>query len=78
MTVKKNGLMRGDLIGLLIGAVLLGGLLVYGALSEQALPLWPALMVVGVNLLAAFNIIRRVRAGRMQRQPTDKSPTNTP
>ncbi|MCF8210799.1 MAG: hypothetical protein K9K38_15580 [Rhodoferax sp.] len=65
MANKQSGFLRGDLIGLLIAAVLLGGLLIYGATTGQELPLWPSLLVIAVNLVSAgyvlLGIVRRKR-----------------
>ncbi|MDD2809669.1 hypothetical protein [Rhodoferax sp.] len=55
MTSKQSqrGAIRGDGITLLVAGVALGGLLVYSATSGYALPFWPAMAVIGVNLFAA-------------------------
>ena len=49
----QRGALSGDLIALLVGAAALGGLFVYSAASGYELPLWPALAVTAVNLIAA-------------------------
>lgn len=61
-----------DLIGLLLGAAMLGGLLLYGAVSKQPLPFWPAIAVIGVNVFAAVRIVLRVRKQRAAKLPLDQ------
>lgn len=53
----QRGVMDGNGIALLIGGLALGGLLVYSAVSGYELPLWPALAVVAVNLVAAGRMV---------------------
>lgn len=53
----QRGAIDGNGIALLIGGVALGGLLVYSAVSGYELPLWPALAVIAVNLVAAGRMI---------------------
>ncbi len=68
MKHKQHGLIKGDVIGILIGGLALGGLLVYGAVSGQALPVWPALAVALVNVVAAGNVVWGIRKAKQQRQ----------
>ncbi len=49
----QRGAISGDGIALLIGGAALGGLFIYSAMSGYELPLWPALAVTAVNLVAA-------------------------
>jgi len=72
MTQDKKPKFPGDLIGLLIGALMLGGLLLYGAITQQPLPLLPALAVVAVNVIAAIRLLLNVRKRRAAQQQTDK------
>jgi hypothetical protein len=53
----QRGAIDGNGIALLIGGVALGGLLVYSAVSGYELPLWPALAVIAVNLMAAGRMV---------------------
>ena len=75
MNFKQDGFINGAVIALLIGGLMLGGLLAYGALSGQELPFWPAIAVVVVNLVAAVKlVIDTKRARRLRQQP----PAGTP
>lgn len=53
-----------DLIGLLLGALMLGALLIYGAITKQPLPVLPALVVIAVNVVAALRLAHRMRKQR--------------
>ncbi len=53
----QHGAINGNGIALLIGGVALGGMLVYSGVSGDELPLWPALAVIAVNLVAAGRLI---------------------
>jgi len=55
MTLKhlQRGAFNGGVIALLIGALALGGLLIYSAVSGYELPFWPAMAVIAVNVAAA-------------------------
>ncbi|MDD2881832.1 MAG: hypothetical protein PHQ58_15500 [Rhodoferax sp.] len=53
----QRGAIDGNGVALLIGGAALGGLLVYSAMSGHALPLWPALAVIAVNLVAAGRML---------------------
>lgn len=70
MTTSKflqRGALSGDGIALLIGGAALGGLFVYSAVSGYDLPLWPALAVIVVNLVAAgrlaWSVIKAKKRG---------------
>lgn len=65
---KQCGFIKGDMIGILIGGVALGGLLLYGSVSGQALPLWPAVIVGLVNVLAAANVVWTVKKAKKAAQ----------
>lgn len=52
----------------LIGGLALGGLLLYGSLTGQPLPIWPAVAVGLVNLVAAGKIFFDVRKARKLQQ----------
>lgn len=64
MNSRQNGFVNFGIMTLLIGGLALAGLLIYGAQSGQELPLWPALAVTLVNLVAAGKIIFDVKKAR--------------
>ena len=68
MKHKQHGFIKGDMIGILIGGAALGGLLLYGSFSGQPLPVWPAILVALVNVVAAANVFWGVRKAKQQRQ----------
>jgi hypothetical protein len=72
---RQDGFIKGSVIVLLIGGLMLGGLLVYGAKSGHELPFWPAIAVVLVNLVAAAKIVLDTKKARRQQHPPE---TNTP
>lgn len=68
MNRKQHGFINGGIIAMLIGGLALGGLLLYGSLTGQELPLWPAIAVGVVNLVAAGKILLDVRKARKLQQ----------
>lgn len=64
MNSRQNGFVNFGIMTLLIGGLALAGLLIYGAQSGHELPLWPALAVTLVNLVAAGKIIFDVKKTR--------------
>jgi len=60
----QTGKINGGILALIIGGIALAGLLAYGWLSGQELPLWPALAVAAVNLVAAGKIVRDTQQRR--------------
>ncbi len=68
MNRKQHGFINGSIIALLIGGLALGGLLLYGSLTGQELPIWPAIAVGVVNLVAAGKVFLDVRKARKQQQ----------
>jgi membrane protein implicated in regulation of membrane protease activity len=71
---RQLGMVRGDFIGLLIAAVMLGGLLIYGSVTGQDLPLWPAMLVAAVNVVAAFYVYRAARKRKNKRATLGQTP----
>lgn len=71
---KQSGIIRGDIIGLLIAAVMLGGLLIYGSVSGQDLPLLPSLLVIGVNVVAAFYVFKAARKRKQDSSAAKRDP----
>jgi len=47
---------------LLVGGLALFALLAWGWLSGQSLPLWPALLVAGVNVVGAIKLLQETKA----------------
>lgn len=47
---------------LLVGALGLAGLMFWGWYTEQALPLWPALLVAGVKVFGAGKLLHETKA----------------
>lgn len=79
MNFRQDGFINGSVIVLLIGGLMLGGLLVYGAKSGQELPFWPAIAVAVVNLVAAAKIvIDTKKARRQQHLPKTNTPPDDP
>jgi len=70
MTSKhlQRGALNGGVIALLIGALALGALLVYSAVSGYELPFWPAIAVIAVNVVAAGRLAWTVIQAKKQRQ----------
>ncbi|MDD2844328.1 MAG: hypothetical protein PHT57_05180 [Rhodoferax sp.] len=70
MTSKhlQRGALNGGVIALLIGALALGALFVYSAVSGYELPFWPAMAVVAVNVVAAGRLAWTVIQAKKQRQ----------
>jgi len=64
----QRGAISGDGIALLIGGVALGGLFIYSAISGYELPLWPALAVTAVNLVAAGRLAWTVIQAKKRRR----------
>lgn len=56
MNRQQQGFIDFGTMTLLIGGLALVGLLVYGAQSGHELPLWPAVVVMLVNIVAAAKI----------------------
>jgi uncharacterized membrane protein len=54
-------------LSVLIGGLAIIGLLLYGWSTGQSLPLWPALLVVGVNVVLAIKLVLEVKAKRANR-----------
>lgn len=56
------------MVGILLGGAALGGLLLYGSVTGQALPLWPAVIVGLVNVVAAGNVVWNVKKAKKAAQ----------
>lgn len=62
MSVPYKELLSFGSMSLLVGALGLGLLLLWGWQSGQELPLWPALLVAGVNVFGALRLLQETRA----------------
>lgn len=60
---------------LLVGAVALAGLLFWGWKTGHELPLWPALLVVAVNIFGAVRLVMETRARQAARRAAAAEPT---
>lgn len=78
MTHTQFGFIKGDMIGILIGGAALGGLLLYGSVTGQALPLWPAVIVGLVNVVAAANVVWTVKKAKKAAQAGQAGQTEQP
>jgi hypothetical protein len=81
MSVPYKDLLSFGSMTLLVGALGLALLLLWGWQSGQELPLWPALLVAGVNVFGALNSCRKpgparpLSGNRLQRLPQPLRPT---
>lgn len=66
MKRKETGAINAGVLTLLVAGAALAGLLIYGWQSGQELPLWPALAVVAVNVVAALKVAMDARKSRGQ------------
>lgn len=63
---RQHGFVNFGIMTLLVGGLALAGLLIYGAQSGQELPLWPALAVALVNVVAAAKVVIDTKRARKQ------------
>jgi hypothetical protein len=69
---RQNGFVNFGIMTLLIGGLALAGLLIYGAQSGHELPIWPALAVAVVNLVAAGKLIYDTKKARQSQNKVEK------
>jgi hypothetical protein len=74
---KQYGFINFGTMTLLVGGLALAWLLVRGMQSGHELPLWPALAVAAVNVVAAVKLIYDAKKARELRQSMPP-PTETP
>jgi len=60
----KSGFFSFTSLSQVVGALALVGLLLYGWTTGQQLPLWPALLVVAVNVALAVKLVLDIKARR--------------
>ncbi|WP_210542805.1 hypothetical protein [Rhodoferax sp. PAMC 29310] len=75
---KQSGFINGGVITLLIGGLAIGGLLLYGSVTGQELPVWPAVVVGIVNLVAAGKVFMDVKKTKKLRQDELAAKGQTP
>lgn len=68
MAEKYTGMLSFGSMTLAVGGVALFALLAWGWASGQQLPLWPALLVAGVNIFGAFKLVQETKAKRAAEQ----------
>lgn len=72
MKAAQRGFLNGGMLVILIGGLMVGGLFIHSYATDQELPLWPAVAVIGVNLYGAWKIFSETRARRQgRRSPQD-------
>lgn len=64
---RQDGFVNFGIMTLLVGGLALAGLLIYGAQSGHELPLWPALAVTLVNLVAAGKLVFDIKKSRQNK-----------
>ncbi|MDP3134083.1 MAG: hypothetical protein Q8M78_14240 [Burkholderiaceae bacterium] len=72
----KTGYSSFATLSQVVGALALVGLLLFGWITGQQLPLWPALLVVAVNVVLAIRLVLGVmkRRAAAQAQATKTPP----
>jgi len=72
----KTGYSSFATLSQVVGALALVGLLLFGWITGQQLPLWPALLVVAVNVVLAIRLVLGVmkRRAAAQAQATKAAP----
>lgn len=63
----KSGVFSFVSLSQVVGALALVGLLLYGWITGQSLPLWPAVLVVAVNVVLAVRLVLEVKGRRGER-----------
>lgn len=64
MADSNQGILSFGSMTLMVGGLALFGLLAWGWLSGQSLPLWPALLVAAVNVVGALKLVQETKAKR--------------
>ncbi len=69
MSRKETGVISPDIVVILIAAVAVGGLFAYHAIKGDEIPVWQAIAVGAVNVLAAARLYIKARKARAGGQP---------
>lgn len=77
MAEDYKGMMSFGSMTLVVGGLALFGLLAWGWLSGQELPLWPALLVAGVNVFGAVKLLQETNAKRAAAQQAKADTTQS-
>jgi hypothetical protein len=64
MAEDYKGMLSFGSMTLAVGGLALFGLLAWGWMSGQSLPLWPALLVAAVNVVGALKLVQETKAKR--------------
>lgn len=64
MAEDYKGMLSFGSMTLAVGGLALFGLLAWGWMSGQSLPLWPALLVAAVNVIGALKLVQETKAKR--------------
>jgi hypothetical protein len=63
-------------LSVLVGGLAIIGLLLYGWLTGQDLPFWPAMLVVAVNVVLAVKLVLEMKAKRGVKSGQARSPND--
>lgn len=74
----NNGVLSFGSMTLIFGGLALAGLLFWGWQTGQSLPLWPALLVAGVNVFGAVKLVLETKARKAARQAAAQAAQRQP
>lgn len=74
----QRGFINGGILAILIGGLAVGGLLMYGMFTGQPLPVWPAIVVGVVNLLAAGKVFMDIKKAKKLHHDAQATKAKTP
>lgn len=69
---KEAGFITADIVVILIAAIAVGGLFAYHAIKGDEIPVWQAIAVGAVNVLAAARLFIRARKARSGGRPVQR------
>lgn len=78
LTDIDKGILSFGSMTLLVGGLSLAGLLFWGWYTEQALPVWPALLVAGVNVFGALKLLHETKVKQAGQRTTAATATRRP